>query len=202
MLFRRAAISAASIMTAVTIAACGNSGGASDAGAAPSGMSGMPGMDQSTSAPAKSWNDADVTFAQMMIPDHQMVAKMAALAETKASNPQLKSLAKQMKAGQSQAVEKLSGWLKAWGKPTTSDMAGMTMPGAMTDADMAKLKAKTGMDFDMMFAQMMIKHHNGSVQMCREEQTNGLSTETKTMADAMIKTLTAQVAALQKFASM
>jgi uncharacterized protein (DUF305 family) len=201
-LFRRVLITATSIATAVTLAACGSSGGDSNAGATSGGMSEMPGMNQSSSAPSKSWNDADVTFAQMMIPDHQMVAKMAALAETKASNAQLKTLATQMKAGQSQAVETLSGWLKAWGKPTTSDMAGMNMPGGMTDADMDKLKAKTGMEFDMLFAQMMITHHNGSMQMCRDEQANGLSTEAKAMAEAMIKTQTSQVTALQKFAQM
>ena len=201
-LLHRALITAASIVTAATLAACGSSGGTSNAGATSGGMSDMPGMNQSASTSAKSWNDADVAFAQMMIPDHQMVAKMAALAETKAGNAQLKTLATQMKAGQSQNVEKLTGWLKAWGKPTTGDMAGMTMPGAMTDADMNKLKAKSGMEFDMMFAQMMINHHNGSMQMCRDEQANGLSTEAKAMADAMIKTQTAQVTSLQKFASM
>jgi len=56
--------------------------------------------------------------------------------------------------------------------------------------------------FDRAYLQMMITHHNGSMQMCRDEQTNGLSTEAKAMSETMIKTLTAQVNSLQKFASM
>jgi uncharacterized protein (DUF305 family) len=72
----------------------------------------------------------------------------------------------------------------------------------MTDADMTNLKSMNGMNFDMMFAQMMIKHHNGSTQMARDEQSKGVSVEAKAMADAMIKTQTAQVTELKKFASM
>lgn len=202
-LISRAVMGVAATAAALILTACGtDTGSAGNAGSGSSSMSAMPGMDQSSSAAVKSWNDADVRFAQAMIDDHQMVAKMASLAATKASSPQLRALARQMKTGQSQAVDKLTGWLKAWGNPSPGDMAGMTMPGAMTDADMAKLKSMTGMDFDMMFAQMMIAHHNGSIQMARDEQTNGRSAEAKAMAAAMIKTEAAQVAELKKLTHM
>jgi uncharacterized protein (DUF305 family) len=195
-LIRHVLITAAATGATLILAACGTNSG--DSGS----MANMPGTSQGPSAAAKSWNDADVTFAQMMIPDHQMIAKMAALAKTKASSAALKTLAGQIETGQTQAVTKLTGWLTAWGKPTTADMAGMTMPGAMTDADMTNLKSMDGMNFDMMFAQMMIKHHNGSTQMARDEQSKGVSVEAKAMADAMIKTQTAQVTELKKFATM
>ena len=200
-LIRRTALTTVAAVATLVLAACGADSGTS-AGASGGGMSDMPGMSQSSAPSAKSWNDADVAFAQMMIPDHQMVASMAELAEKKASNAELKKLATQMKAGQTEAVTKLTGWLQAWGKPTTGDMAGMKMPGAMTDADMTNLKSLSGMNFDMKFAQLMIAHHNGSLQMARDEQTNGASAEAKAMADAMVKTLAQEVTALQKFASM
>ena len=202
-LFWRAGIAVATTSAALLLGACGADGAtAGTAGTDANGMNAMPSMSQGPSTAAKSWNDADVQFAQAMIPDHQMVAKMAALAATKANNAQLKTLAAQMKKGQTAAVDKLTGWLKAWGKPVAGDMAGMTMPGAMTDKDMTKLKSAKGMAFDMMFAQMMIAHHNGALQMARAETANGLNVDAKAMADAMIKTQTAQITALQKFASM
>jgi uncharacterized protein (DUF305 family) len=197
---QRALITAASLATALVLAACG--GNTDNPGAASGSTNNPPAATQSGSTAAKSWNDADVSFAQMMIADHKMVVDMAAIAETKASSSQLKTLATQMKSGQNESITQLTAMLKTWGKPTTGDMAGMNMPGAMTEADMAELKAMKGMEFDMMFAKMMVEHHNGSIQMCRDELTNGLSAEAKAMANEMIKTETAQVTALQKFAKM
>jgi len=78
----------------------------------------------------------------------------------------------------------------------------MTMPGAMTDKDMTMLKSMKGMDFDMMFAQMMIKHHEGSIQMAKDEQAKGSSAEAKAMAASMIKTRQAEVEQLRKLSTM
>jgi uncharacterized protein (DUF305 family) len=72
----------------------------------------MPGMDHgSGSQPAitasasfntadvASFNTADVQFAQMMIPHHAQAVEMAALAATRAADPDLKTLAATMKSG-------------------------------------------------------------------------------------------------------
>ena len=131
-----------------------------------------------------------------------MTAKMAELAQDKAATEDLKSMAAQMVKGESQTVGTLQGWLKTWGKPASGDMAVMTMPGAMTDKDMDMLKSMSGMDFDMMFAQMMVKHHEGSIQMAQDEQAKGASAEAKAMAADMVKTQQAQVSELRKIATM
>ncbi len=196
LLSRRVMATGLAASAAVLLAACGSGDNSDDAGS-------MAGMDQGVSAPAaKSWNDADVQFAQMMIPDHEMVAQMAVLADKKATTAELKTLAKQM-AGQTETVQMLTGMLTNWGKPASGDMAGMQMPGAMTGKDMDMLDSmRKGMEFDMMFAQMMVKHHQGSIQMAKDEQANGANAQAKAMAAEMEKTLTAQVAKLEKIADM
>jgi uncharacterized protein (DUF305 family) len=146
-----------------------------------------------------SFNDADVTFAQMMIPHHQQAVEMAGLADTRATDPQVKQLAVQIKAAQDPEIKTLTGWLRTWGKPTT--MAGgqsMAMPGMMADGDMTKLKAASGKDFDRMFAQMMIAHHNGAIQMAADEQAGGKNADTKALAKNIATSQQAEVTTLQK----
>ena len=194
----RVVLSAAAAATVLVVSACGTQ--KTGAGAQSGDTGTMPGMSQSAPASEASFNDTDVAFAQMMIPDHQMTAKMAKLAEKKAASKDLKSLAAQMRQGQSQAVATLRDWLTAWGKPASSDMA--AMPGAMSDKDMDMLASMTGMQFDMMFAQMMIKHHEGSMRMARDEQAKGASADAKAMAAKMLKKQRAEVEQLRRIADM
>lgn len=198
---RRIVLSTTAVGAALILAACGS--GDSAAGSQSGGMANMPASNQSAAADAQaSFNDADVAFAQMMIPDHQMTAKMAEMAQEKAKTRELKSLAGQMLEGQSEVVSTLQGWLKAWDKPASSDMAGMEMPGAMSDKDMDMLKSMNGMEFDMMFADMMVKHHEGSIKMAKDEQAKGASAEAKALAADMVKAQQAEVAKLKKIADM
>jgi len=43
--------------------------------------------------------------------------------------------------------------------------AGHLMPGMLTDDELARLRAARGADFDKLFLQMMIKHHEGAITM-------------------------------------
>ena len=198
--FHRIAVGTTAAIAALLLSACGTQNTSS---AGQSGDTGaMPGMTQSAAGTDASFNDADVAFAQTMIPDHQMTAKMAELAKQKATSKDLKTLAAQMLEGQQKATTTLQGWLKSWGKAATADMAGMSMPGAMTDKDMTMLKSMKGMNFDMMFAQLMAKHHEGSIQMAKDEQAKGANSKAKAMAAAMATTLQAQIEQLHKISSM
>ena len=197
---RRILSSAAAVGAAVILAACGSQD--ADTAGQSDNQATTPAASQPVAGTQASFNDADVAFAQMMIPDHQMTAEMAELAEKKAESKDLKTLAAQMREEQAGAVDALQGWLKAWGKPASSDMAGMDMPGAMSDKDMDMLDSMSGMEFDMMFAEMMIKHHEASMQMARDEQANGANTEAKAMAADMLKTQQAEVKELRKIADM
>lgn len=149
---RRTLVLAVVPFAAIALSAC--SGSNSD--------SGMPGMDHGTgmtsSAPMMSGDHstADVEFAQMMITHHQQAVKMATMAQTRAADPKIKALAAKIKAGQQPEITLMSGWLTTWGRPTAQagghDMAGMAMPGLLSDQEMSQLAAAKGVDFDRMFA--------------------------------------------------
>lgn len=198
----RALLAGAAALTALFVAAgCSNGSGS---------HTGMPGMGTSTSPAASGAlpagvNDADVMFAQQMIPHHQQAVAMADLAATRASDPQLKQLATQIKAAQDPEITTMTGWLTSWGQPnaaSATSMPGMgmsgAMPGMMSDEDMARLGAATGADFDRMFARMMIAHHNGAIQMATDEQRNGANSAAKTLAAQIVKAQQTEVDTLQK----
>jgi uncharacterized protein (DUF305 family) len=185
-------------VTALLVAACGGGDSGSGTGTTAGSDTGSAAADKTVT-----WNDADVSFAQMMLADHQMVGEMATVAQRKATTADLKALSKKLKSEQTEAVDEISGWLTAWGEPTEAGAAHAQMPGAMTEADMTMLTSmKKGMDFDMMFAQMMVEHHRGAIAMAEEEAANGKDADAKAMATSMVTTLQAQVTALEKIADM
>jgi uncharacterized protein (DUF305 family) len=197
---RRLAVAGVVASGALLLAACGDDS--------------MPGMNHgsSSSAPAESgdstgagaFNDADVTFAQGMIPHHQQALEMSELADGRASDPEIKKLVQQIEDAQDPEIKTMQGWLKAWGKPESAGMdhgaghGGGDMPGMMSDDDMKKLEAAKDTDFDREFARLMIEHHNGAIEMARTEQKDGRNAGAKKLATAVIKGQSAEVAQFNK----
>jgi uncharacterized protein (DUF305 family) len=187
---RRLALTGATLLGAALLAA--GCGGGHDMGNMGSGDSTPTG-----SSAQGSFNDTDVMFAQGMIPHHQQAVEMADLAATRATDPQVKQLATQIKAAQDPEIKTMTGWLQSWAKPTTM-AGGHSMSGMMADDEMAKLKTAKGKDFDRMFAQMMIAHHNGAIQMAGDEQSTGKNADAKALAKNIADSQRAEVATLQK----
>ena len=134
------------------------------------------------------FNDADVMFAQMMIPHHQQAIEMAELAESKSSNQQVLSLAADIKAAQQPEIDQLTGWLEDWGQPTSSDMGGMMSP-----EQMAELEAASGEQFDQLWLQMMIEHHQGAIDMAKTEIAEGQNPDAVEMAKTIEQTQQAEI---------
>ena len=181
---------------------------------------------KATASPAQGgFNDADVSFAQMMIPHHQQALEMAKLADGRAGDGQIASLAGKIEKAQDPEITTMKSWLKAWGKPVSpssggkDDMPGMDhgsggsdsmpgmdhgsggsdgMAGMMSQKDMDKLEAAKGADFDRAFAQMMIDHHKGAITMAEDEQKKGRNATAKKLAGDVIKNQSAEVTTLRK----
>jgi uncharacterized protein (DUF305 family) len=67
------------------------------------------------------------------------------------------------------------------------------VPGMMTDEEMAKLERATGREFDRLFLSMMIRHHQGAVQLAQHETRSGASAEAKRVAQNVITTQSAEM---------
>nr|WP_082534897.1 DUF305 domain-containing protein [Nonomuraea pusilla] len=182
----------------VLLTACGGSGTAAPAGESTpaSAAATSPAAGTDAAQPSASFNDADVMFAQMMIPHHRQAVEMADLAATRAADPEVKKLAATIKAAQDPEIETMRGWLEAWGRPESAGGAGHMghgMPGMMSDADMDLLKKAKGAAFDEKFVQMMIAHHEGAIEMARTERAQGADAGAKKLADAIESAQQAEV---------
>ncbi|MEU0388402.1 DUF305 domain-containing protein [Streptomyces chartreusis] len=157
------------------------------------------------------FNDADVMFAQMMIPHHEQALQMAGLADGRASDAEVKTLVADIEKAQDPEIQTMKSWLKAWGKPVSADESkpgmdhgsggmdhGAGMSGMMSDEDMRKLEAAEGTEFDRMFAEMMIEHHKGAITMAEDEQKNGRNATAKKLAADVVKAQSAEVEKFEK----
>ena len=155
-------------------------GSSSSAPAAPSSSATAP---TASGAPAAGpHNDADVTFATMMIPHHQQAIEMSDMILAKDGiDPAVTELARQIKDAQAPEITQMSGWLAGWGANPSPSMSGMDHGGGMMDpADMEALEKASGAEAAKLFLTGMVKHHQGAITMAQEELTNGQNPEAKT----------------------
>ncbi len=160
-----------------------------------------------STASSTAFNTADVTFATMMIPHHAQAVEMAKLAASRASSGEVKSLASKIEAAQQPEIDLMSGWLTSWGKPVPdTSMAGMSgmgsgssdgMGGMMTDAQMSGLESAKGPDFDRLFLTLMIKHHEGAIQMAQIQVKDGKNTDAITLAKKIVEDQKAEISTMQ-----
>jgi len=109
-----------------------------------------------------SFSADDQMFAAMMIPHHEQAIEMADIALGKSADPEILALANEIKAAQGPEIEQM----KSWGSSKTGSHAGHMMDEGMLSYDeMAQLKDANGAEFDRLFLEGMIKHHQGAIQM-------------------------------------
>ncbi|MDV5149784.1 DUF305 domain-containing protein [Streptomyces sp. SBC-4] len=200
--------------TGLLLAACGTDDGMSgmDHGgtSATASASASPSASASASTGAEAaapgaFNDADVMFAQMMIPHHEQALEMAKLADGRAEDPEVKKLVAAIEQAQDPEIQKMKAWLKGWGKPESAGAghgsgggSGHGMAGMMSEQDMKDLAAVKGESFDRKFAELMIAHHDGAVDMAKDEQKNGRNASAKKLADDVVRTQSTEIAELRK----
>lgn len=133
-------------------------------------------------------NDADVTFLSQMIPHHEQAVEMAELASTRAERPEVTELADTIISTQNAEIEQMRSLLQAWGEPEPESGGGHggghdQMPGMMTPEQMEQMQAASGAEFDQMFIEHMIAHHEGAIEMADTVLTEGASPEVKQLAE-------------------
>ena len=125
----------------------------------------------------------EIMFAQMMIPHHEQAISMSETALKKSRNQVILKLSKQIKSLQGIEKSQLAYWLKATDSSMTMDHD-MQMSGMLTTKELASLKRLTGTQFDRTFLQLMIKHHQGALEML-DLISDSKNTEAKALAKAI-----------------
>jgi uncharacterized protein (DUF305 family) len=191
----RAAIGGGALVLslALTLSACGGS-------AAPTVAT--PTTEPPVTAPADAGaqrNDADIRFAQMMVPHHRQALEMSELALGRARSPEVKALAEQIRSAQDPEIDTLNDFLAAWGAQPVEggmDHSGADHSGSsgmMAQGEMDALAAASGAAFDTMFLEMMVVHHEGAVAEAEREVAEGANPQAKELATQIVSGQTAEI---------
>ena len=129
-------------------------------------------------------DSAEAGFARDMATHHAQAVEMSFVARDKSSDHELRTLATDIIATQSTQRGIFMGWLQQWGlsqasarprmawMPGHSHLAGATdgvvlMHGMASDAERQRLSDANGVDAEILFLQLMIRHHEGGIVMAR-----------------------------------
>ena len=115
----------------------------------------------------------DIQFLQGMIPHHAQAKEMSALAESRTNNEAILAVAARITLSQDDEIAMMQEWLDDRGLEVTAEDAHhqsgfMRMAGMLTDEEMAELAAARGSDFDRLYLESMIQHHQGALDMVEE----------------------------------
>ncbi len=113
----------------------------------------------------------DVRFMHGMIAHHAQALAMTALVPERAARPDLRLMAERIEVSQRDEIAMMRRWLRARGADTAAVHGHPHHahgPGMLSPEEMARLARATGPEFDRLFLELMIRHHEGAVQMVRE----------------------------------
>lgn len=207
---------AAALAACLAVAGCSGDDDGTEAGPSPSASEsvtllqpGGPGEPNQTVSSEDvviddKWNHSDVAFCQMMIPHHGQALVMSELAPTHAQDRRVKALASRILAGQKPEILFMSSWLeerdlevpKKHEPPANYDHGEHghnTMHGMLTDAQLAELRAARGAEFDRLFLQGMIRHHQGALIMASDVAKSGQDVNVNALADDVNATQSAEI---------
>ena len=144
------------------------------------------------------WMDADVMFLQMMIPHHEQAVEMSMLAVTNGASPEVQKLADTIAAAQGPEIEQMRTWLDESGAGSMMGGHAGHMDGVLSDEAMSQLAAAQGADFDRLYLEGMIAHHEGAISMAQDVIDDGGSAAVVALAQKIIDAQTSEISQIKQ----
>jgi uncharacterized protein (DUF305 family) len=194
-MIRRFTVPTLAFTLVATLAACGSDD-------SPSADTAATATTAAAEAPS-STTAADIEFAQGMIAHHEQAVEMAeiALDPNRQAGAEVTDLATRIQAAQEPEIEQMTAWLTAAGESITMDLGEghdmSSMEGMMTAEQMDALAVATGTEFDTMWLEMMIAHHEGAISQSQTVKANGSNPDVLTLADQIIAAQQGEIAEMQ-----
>jgi uncharacterized protein (DUF305 family) len=124
-------------------------------------------------------NSPEAGFARDMSLHHSQAVEMAMLAWQKSTNTDVREMAYNIATGQQAQIGIMQTWLQDWHLLPTGSRPRMAwmpnganellpdgrMPGMASDAELSQLRSLSGDAFDVLFCQLMLRHHLGGIHM-------------------------------------
>ena len=141
-------------------------------------------------------NAVDIGFARDMSTHHDQAVRMAYYAFEDTTDAGVKAIANDVYYTQLSQLGTMQGWLQQWGVSavSTSPMAWMghehiaengLMPGMATAPQLSALKVARGKKLDILFLQLMVRHHQGALEMAQYATDNAATGYVRQLAGKM-----------------
>jgi uncharacterized protein (DUF305 family) len=164
-------------------------------------------------------DSVDAGFARDMQVHHSQAVDMAMTVRDNTDDPAVRTIAYDIALTQRQQIGQMYAWLDLWGlsqssqNPTMSwmsddsghDMEHMDdnepvsaslMPGMATPEEMNELRAARGEDAEIVFLQLMIRHHMGGIEMAQYAADHAEVEQVRQLAETMATSQTAEIDAM------
>jgi uncharacterized protein (DUF305 family) len=159
-------------------------------------------------------DSVEAGFARDMATHHAQAVDMSFLVRDKSSDRDMRTLAADIIVTQSTQRGMFMGWVQQWGLPQASSRPRMAwmpdhahrapaadgealMPGMASDAELRSLADATGMEAEIRFLQLMIRHHEGGIVMARALMTLSERRELVQMAKSIDEGQRAEIAQMR-----
>ena len=155
----------------------------------------VPGSGNTSSQEEAPYSANDIMFAQMMIPHHEQAVELSDLALEVSTSAEIRDLAKRIRDGQAPEIDIMQGWLDSTGVGSMMEghsMDGHGMSGIVSEKDFDTLQSLESPEFDQLFLELMIAHHEGAldmVTMIRESKNSDVSS----LAQAIVEVQASEI---------
>ncbi|MEU4426955.1 DUF305 domain-containing protein [Actinoplanes sp. NPDC024001] len=164
------------------------------------------GCAEPAAAPEPAHNQTDVMFLQMGLAQIAEGQQVAAVAEERAVNPEIRTVAAELLAQWRTESSTMQRWLLAWQQPLGADPSAGVHAGhgdlhSLREEDVAALRAAQGADFDRTAVALLLGTLHNGMETMRMESAGGAYPPAVDLATRMAEARQAQVQRLLALAS-
>jgi uncharacterized protein (DUF305 family) len=158
-------------------------------------------------------SSVDAGFARDMSTHHSQAVRMAQAVRDRGTDPKLRLLAFDVETQQLGQIGQLRGWLQTWGLTPQSDLPPMSwmgedmhahpgegglMSGMATTTELDRLDALSGRPLEVYFLQLMIRHHQGGLEMARYGAAHAAEPYVRDLAAKIVAAQQAEVVTMEQ----
>jgi uncharacterized protein (DUF305 family) len=167
----------------------------------------------------------DVGFAQDMRMHHLQAVTMAGIERDRTADPILRGLAFDIESTQLAQASEMAGWLTVWVQPNlpapgaghmkwmseggthshSNGDGGQTtgsvdrMPGMASTEEINKLRKLSGQELDVFFLQLMLRHHEGGLEMAQYASEHSSRGYVRNLASKIVQSQENETALMKKY---
>jgi uncharacterized protein (DUF305 family) len=153
----------------------------------------------------------DAGFARDMSTHHEQAVQMAGYTRDRTANESIKLFAVDIETAQYYELGQMQGWLDSWGLSRNSSQAPMSwmaghdhldpdglMPGIAVPTQIDTLLHSSGKSLDILFLQLMIRHHQGGLPMARYAAEHAGQPYVRNLAQKMVQSQSNEIVQMEQ----